>query len=286
MCPHRGVTFNQAQELFSALPAAGPVEKSYRLKKCNQKDCNLVVSHFLSTVMEDGQNPTYKANATIWLLPVRQIPRLSGTYESVFTLERVAVALHGLDIPMCPHIRLDQSIVLARFNPRCLFRYEPDACSSGQITQQVHRLLCRQCTSCRQEGLSTSFQFIVVERAGAAALGLCVSRDLGSLDAPTDPAWLNYSLDPRKFEDTASILREWTLHIHEQRRKCLQETINLSHPIASFVSPKNPSQDRRVTHSGRAKTPLIKARKRALSWLQRTIPQGWGRSKPYASGEF
>jgi hypothetical protein len=241
LCPHLGMSFTQTKELFSALPVAKSADKSHKPRLCLNNKCNLGILHslFASTVNDDRVG--YQLNTNILLLPAQEIAPQSETYEHIFTLQRVAEALHRLDIPLCPHVRLNQSIILAGYNPRCRFTLKDMTCPCSHTTRpevssrscQRHQNLCPHtlcCTSCRNDDLSTIFVLHVIEDTQSikgpkhAALALLISRDLGNLENASHTAWLSASVQAHEFESITSVFRDWQQDNDHQKRKCLQDS--------------------------------------------------------------
>lgn len=119
LCPHVGIDFDQAKELCSKFTHTESAVQNHRPRLCQNENCDKDILQSRSTSVTNDGKVTYKLTTAIWLLMSRRIPPPSETYDRIFTLERVAVALHGLDIPICPHIRLNHLLILSAFDPRC-----------------------------------------------------------------------------------------------------------------------------------------------------------------------
>lgn len=201
------------------------------------------------------------------------IPPVSETYERAFTLERVGRALHGLDIPLCPHIRLDHSLVLAAFNPRTLAR---NASWPYYHIAQSLAFLTLYCSHCKMKGVSTFSNLYILEAAQrtCAALHLRLSRDIGSLDSPDDTTWLTNSLGPCEFDRVASTFGERTRYMPLPRRNCLQETGNLGYTVTASAldirdrhierKPERNRSERKVASDEEAEIAQLKARRKAV----------------------
>jgi hypothetical protein len=273
LCPHRGLTFNQAQKWFLAIPAVKSSTVERYAEACSQKGCYTDVRHSLDAIMRDDYKVTYTLNTVIPLLSAGVIPPVSETYERIFTLERVGRALHGLDIPLCPHIRLNHSLVLAAFNPRTL---AGNARWPYYYIAQSLASLTLYCFHCKVKGISTFSNLYILEAAQrtCAALHLRLSRDLGSLDSPDDTTWLTNSLEPCEFDRVASTFGEWTRYMPLQRRNCLQETGNLGDTVSASAvdirdrrierKPERNRSERKVVSDEEAEIAQLKAQRKAV----------------------
>jgi hypothetical protein len=167
------------------------------------------ILHSLFTSTASDDRVRYQLNTDI-LLPAQEIIPQSETYKHIFTLQRVTEALPRLDIPICPHVRLNQSLILAGYNPRCRFTLKDMACPCSHTTRpEVSSRSCQRhpnpcphticCTSCRNDDLSTFFVLHVIEDTRSikgpkqAALALLISRDLDNLENASHTAWLSNS---------------------------------------------------------------------------------------------
>lgn len=120
VCPHLGLGFDQTKKLFSAA-IAQPQSWKHDFGPCPRKFCNMNLSSYLTTDREQGRKISHSMNTLVTLLqaPSRRSPQ--AMFESLLSLEKVATALHGLDVPICPHLRVNQSLILSKFNPECLY---------------------------------------------------------------------------------------------------------------------------------------------------------------------
>lgn len=297
LCPHLGMSFTQTREMFSALPVPKSGDKSRGKKNCLNKSCNPGISHSLVAYIANDDRVRYQLLTKILLLPVREIAPQSETYEHLFTLQRVAEALHRLDIPICPHVRLNQSLVLAGYNPRCRFTLYDETCPCSHTEQPEissrsctrHQNVCPhtlRCTSCKNDDVATIFVLHLVEetwkinRPRHAALVLVVSRDLGDLEDSSSTAWLSNSVQAHEFESLRTVFGDWQQDNLHQIRKCLKDSDRLrtaktastlsSSGRRSFVS-EILSQKGKNAGCKKASSPRNRTQEMTPHWLQRLM---------------
>ena len=240
LCPHLGIDFDQAKQLFTVIPTTEPFTVKQRLSVCPREDCKKYLYQWWRTSSDSHAMLSNSLSTTIWFFAIPESPHPHAAYQRHFTFGRVATALHGLDFPICAHIRINQSFILSRYNPACQFIYkgggiqDPCPCShmtyrgpSSQLNQNHHREPCSHvgsCHTCREQGLSTSFLiFVAVDDLNdgdkSARLAIHVSRDLGTLESPDHASWLVNTVEPYQLAEMASKWPDWLDHIRILRGK-------------------------------------------------------------------
>jgi hypothetical protein len=196
----------------------------------------------LTTSHHDDGKISLLVHTNVTLFQADTYPHPKATYERLFPPEDVAEALHGLDFPICAHLRLNHAFILSRYNPRCLFTLTNghlDPCRCGQTNtsggplppgQNPRRAQCYHrgyCPTCEKQGLSTAFVIGVYEDNRRVATGLTrmavwLTRSLDILEGSNHPSWLTHTVEPRALEYMASIWLDWGDHITDLRRKRLE----------------------------------------------------------------
>ena len=239
ICPHLGMNFDQTKEFFTEAPVAQSQSWQHQVKPCPHKTCNSHLLNVLSKSRDDDGRLSFLVNTIVYLLQAPKNTSPQATYECLFPPENVAEALHGLDFPVCAHLRLNHAFILSKFHPRCLCTirnglHTQCACSqtnpSGrslrlnqgpQQTQCYHTGCCR---TCRDQGLSTRFLICVHEdyrhvATGQITLAVWLIRDLGTLEDSNHPSWLTHTLQAGELESMASIWLDWGLNVTNLRRE-------------------------------------------------------------------
>lgn len=298
VCPHRGLSFDQTKKLFSAA-IAQPQSWKHDFEPCPRKFCNMNLSSYLKAYRERGRNISHSMNTLVALLQASGPRSPQATFESLLSLEKVATALHGLDVPICPHLRLDQSLILSKFNSECLYTLRngvhiPCPCSRtnglGESLKQARnprgKACCNIgfCPSCRNEGTSTLFLVFVREQTSTAdtsntTLYVFIGRDLSSLESSSHPAWLTHSVRPFELENMATTWQNWEHHIKSFRHSWLQPLFAQEARSSSTTKPshtedvasKKTKNDAAVLASIKASYPEGRAWNRAQSWLRRVM---------------
>ena len=275
LCPHLGIDFDQAKQLFSVISTTEPFAVRQRLSLCPREDCKKYLSQWRRSSSDSHGMLSNSLSTTIWLFAIRESLHPHAAYQRHFTFGRVATALHGLDFPICAHIRINQSLILSRYNPACQFIYkgggvqDPCPCSrithrgpSSQLDQNHHREPCSHvglCHTCREQGLFTSFLIFVAEDdlndgGKYARLAIHVSRDLGTLESPDHASWLLNSVEPYQLAEMASIWPGWLDHTCILRGKWFKPLFEQSASTSS--SSAKPSNHQVLRRTENVSKPL------------------------------
>lgn len=232
LCPHLGIDFNTTKDLFSKLPPSQILNLRDITAFCDRKFCNNKLSHHISIRPNALGKLSHQLTSTIALFSTPSTPDSHAIYNDILTPDRIATGLYGLDLPICPHLRLNKPFIISRFNPGCLRvarpANNPCTCSTSRHStdalptseKNVPRI-CRnmgRCLACHDRGISTMFAIFVGQSKGENGqadtwLCFCLIRDLGSLDSAGESAWLTNTLASENFERTADTWQDWEQYI-------------------------------------------------------------------------
>lgn len=161
----------------------------------------------------------------------------------------------------------------------------------GRTSQHAlcHHTSC--CALCQDQGLLATFLLFVAEETCPkgfqyAALGVRISRDLGSLEDPNHIAWLTNTVPPLEFDKMAGIWRDWGHRICSYRRKGLNTTDREASPATE--PPRNEIKAsekirKDIMSPSSRKPPAVatskdEGRRSALYWLQ-CVTKHWRLSR-------
>lgn len=257
LCPHVGLNFDQAKELFSNLPLSKSLCPVGSINPCNRKVCNANLTQHVRKSHNKHGNLSHHLISTVTLFWAPSSPSPHTSYRDIFSLNRIATALHGLDFPICAHLRLNQTFILSKFNPGCIYTKShgvdsPCTCYESQLAGSSVRKrrislprICKtvgRCPTCHDQGDLTSFIVRVDESTcengrEEVSLSICFARDLGRLETPNNSAWLTSTVKPRELRYMASMWRDWEEHIWKLRDEWFEPLSPSSDPYSSTTGP-------------------------------------------------
>ena len=257
LCPHVGLNFGQAQRLFSDLPMSKSLLPVDLVNRCSRKVCNKNLTHHVRKRYNKLGNLSHQLVSTVTLFWAPSSPDPHNDYRGIFSLNRIATALHGLDFPICAHLRLNQTFILGKFSPECIYTKshrvgDSCACHEPQLTGSAVPKpstslprTCKtvgRCPACHDQGISTSFIVRVDESTyedgqEEASLSICFARDLGSLETPNASAWLTSTVQPHELSYMASIWRDWEECIWTLRDEWFEPLFASNDPYPSITRP-------------------------------------------------
>jgi hypothetical protein len=300
LCPHVGLNFDQAKRLFSDLPLSKSLCPMGTINNCNRKVCNTNLTHHIRKSHNEYGNLSHQLVSTVTLFWAPGSPDLHNDYRGIFSPNRIATALHGLDFPICAHLRLNQTFILSKFSPACIYTkshrvggpctcHEPQL--AGSLVQTASTSLpgtCQtvgRCPTCHDQGISTSFIVRVDESTfengrEEASLSVCFARDFGTLETPNASAWLTSTVQPHELSYMASIWRDWEEHIWKLRDEWFEPLFTSSDPYLSItgppvnkIMPSPGSSDPPVRFSNRLASDLKKCIRRAAARCMKLLPK-------------
>ena len=192
LCPQRQLNIDQARALQLYKPPDAPSRYQERLEKCTEPGSfkgPTVLVHKTSSVPQI-ELTTFLPLYIIWDCedPVR-------TTERHLTPARINLALSHLKFPICQHLLISDRAVRRTYKAKYLHHQDIDGRVSSCICRGQHG---RRCSECAREGACTEFYFQTTHFASGESayfnLSLVISRCLGSLKRPTDPAWRCHSM--------------------------------------------------------------------------------------------
>jgi hypothetical protein len=287
LCPHHGINFDEAKDLFSNVPVSETPLRGRRIHRCKAKVCTTDDQQFLRKYLDENGTITHQLISVVTLMRAPIGPSPQATSKGIFTLDRMITGLHGLDIPVCPHIRLNQTFFLTRFNPTCLWTngantVHPCTCNSSQLSDRLPQPPCRvqtqrcknatRCLACRAEGINISIFFWTKESTcengqKQVALKVTLIRTIGSLRSADDPTWIAHTLRMHEFEYMAGIWQEQETHAQKLHREWFNAPVT-SNNLCSLTTGH--SFQKGVPSSGVRNTP-VKVSDEGVPDLMKTI---------------
>ncbi|KAF7506758.1 hypothetical protein GJ744_011482 [Endocarpon pusillum] len=249
LCSQLSMSFDEAKEIFSNVPLSKSTYPRGRFHSCNGKVCNTNGERFQKYRKEDG-NISHELISTVTLFWAPSNPIVQATNKGIFTLDRLLTGLYGLDLPICPHLRLNQDFVLRRFNPGCLMTKNPKtgSCTCPDLADHLSGIpttprpkLCKnvgRCPVCWDQGVTIGYVLFWREsmfkyRQKQVALTVGLIRDFGSLENADDPAWLASSMKSCELEYMVDIWQDYEKYA---LRLCSQWFESLCIPSEPMIS--------------------------------------------------
>jgi hypothetical protein len=287
LCPHHGIDFDEAKDLFSTIPMSDSLFRGRRIHQCKAKVCTTDYEQFFRKYPDEKGTIVHHLLSVVTLMRAPIGPSPQATSKGIFTLDRLVTGLHGLDIPVCPHIRLNQTFFLARFNPTCLWSKDaktdhPCTCHGSQLSDRplpppstVQTQGCKntiRCLACRAQGINITIFLWTKESTcengeKQVALKVTLVRRLGSLRIADDPAWIANTLKIPEFEYMAGIWQEQETHVQTLHREWFKPPFASTNPC-SFTTGNSNQKD--VPSLRASDTPMNVSDKR-VSHLKKNV---------------
>lgn len=253
LCPHRGIDFDQVRELFASVPVSKSLTSITCNSMCSRIVCQTNLRQQIRIYREERGDLSHELLSTVKLFWAPSSLHPQERHTGIFSLGRIATALHGLDFPICTHLRLNQTFILSKFNPECLYTRShgvdsPCTCYKSQLSgknlptrRTTFPRICKnvgRCPECDRQGLSTTFVLRVKEYTceggqEEVSLSVCFLRNLGRLRTADEAAWLNSTVKSHELEYMRSIWRGWEKHIWRLRDLWFEPLFPLRDPTTS-----------------------------------------------------
>jgi hypothetical protein len=243
LCPHLELDLRQTRELFPQVQHSKKWTGINKPSVCGRTFCKTNIAQVFRTAVVQGI--TMHLTTTVIHLFSAPIPLTGDTpFHRYFTFRRVAAALQCLDLPICPHLRLNHSMILSRFDPRCLY-----TCGLGKRTQDSCCPLdspksCRnmgQCTDCRDANLFTTFKIYITNRGdNETVLAIEFQKSVGPLDRSCDPMWISSTVAPNDFDDLAQTWERWAGCMTNLRKRWVERPVPATQAQPANGSPCPP----------------------------------------------
>lgn len=298
LCSHLSMSFDEAKEIFSNVPLSKSPRPGRRFKWCNAKVCNTKREQRFQKYRNEDGNISHDLISNFTLFWAPSNPIVQTTDKAIFTLDRMLTGLYGLDLPICPHLRLNQEFFLRRFNPGCLItkiseipeNENPCTCPDladhpSGIPKTPGTKLCKnigRCPVCYDQGVTIGYVLFAKEsmfenRQKQVALTVGLHREFGSLETADDPAWLAHTMKSCEFEYMADIWQDYEKYVLRLRSQWFESLYIPSEPmissavdsLANEIAPP-PKTNREPTTSVNKKSSTLKRiTESLLSHLQR-----------------
>jgi hypothetical protein len=111
LCPHVGMDFDEAKQLFSNVPLSGTPCPLPKIMRCRRKVCK---SNLANNLRRYPSKHGRLSNELLSMVTLFWAPKSSepqSTYGNIFSVDKIATGLHGLDFPICTHLRLNQAFI-------------------------------------------------------------------------------------------------------------------------------------------------------------------------------
>lgn len=232
LCAHEALEFEEAQNLLKTRDSR---------KTCGRASCRNTFTHILMTHKRGAAGGgTLQLITSVNLFDIPCLENPEQACQLYCSQERIATVLNGLDFPMCPHLKLSSNFLLTQLNVQSTRILEPntyvDRCKCH--TPSHSNLPCRHSSHCficfsPSHNAKTAFnlQPTKVTRHGEPQhlnIRLNISRNLGILQSPTDPAWLTHTSSSLDLHNMASAWQHWDsnfLTLLHLRRNWLHDLI-------------------------------------------------------------
>ena len=120
LCLHLGLDFNQAKGLFATIPVSKSSCSGTVIEVCKRSSCNTNLGQRVRKYQSKRGSLSHELMSTALLFWSSTSRQPQGP-EGIFSLDQISTGLHGLDFPICAHLRLNQSFILSRFNSKCMY---------------------------------------------------------------------------------------------------------------------------------------------------------------------
>ncbi len=220
LCPHESLDFGEAQKLL----ATRGTRKTCGAATCRDTFTQVFVTHKRSA---SGRRLLQLiTSVSLFDIPCPDDPK--EACKLYCSLDRIATALNGLDIPICPHLNLSSSFLLTQLDLQYIpileantyidkYHYHP----RSNLPLSNPRSPCRHtahCLVCFDSPLNIKTAFHLQASKAAPTrlrkppqltIRLNISRNLGTLPYPSDPPWLTHTSTPARFHHLVSAWQEW-----------------------------------------------------------------------------
>lgn len=295
LCPHVGMNFDEVKEMFSNVPLSDSPYPGRRFHRCNGRFCNTNREQHLRKYRNGDGKISHDLISIITLFWAPGNPTTQTTEKGIFTLDRILTDLHGLDLPICTHLRLNQDFVVRRFNPGCLFARSPkldNPCTCPNLANHPSGIpttsrtkLCKnigRCPVCCDQGVTIRYVLFAKEsvfenRQKQVALTVGLIREFGSMESADDPAWLAFTLKSCEFEYMADIWQEYEKYVLRLRSQWFESLHISSDPMvlsalhlpANKVAPLPKTSSDTIKSVAKKCSTLKRITENVLSCLQR-----------------
>jgi hypothetical protein len=237
LCPHESLGFQEAQHLL----ATRGIRTTCGRASCHHTFTQVFMKHKLRSYGCKMLQLITSVNLFDIPCPTDEPEEACQLYCS---LDRIATILNGLDLPICPHLKISSSFVLTQLRLRSIsileereYIDECQCCTRSRSTHTLFRSPCRNVSHCLAcfNGDHTKTAFFlqasrIVKRGRTIRLNirLNIVRNLGSLGQPDDPAWLNHTFTNLDLHHLAAVWQEWDakfLALHHLRRDWLHDLL-------------------------------------------------------------
>ncbi len=212
LCPHRSLTFAEAKKMLLCRPPDAQDRYTGFPGVCANTSCDISnwVIHRL------GTSPSVQLRTWILLFELVDCDDPLRAIRQHVTTDRVNLALSKLDILICGHLELSDTVVSKRIATSYMQpkrREEPE-----------EKLLIQHntdCSACRAQGDPTevcvAYRHCVEGEKKVLYVEVNTLRDLGSFDSTRHPTWMCHKVQEEELPALLANWEEWMEFMEVQR---------------------------------------------------------------------